>query len=133
MGFSFEIDDAKRIGRWSLTGAVTDDSFRESLRVVSQVLVGLDLRGGIIVFTGATSFDVSEDSLRQLARTDPVLSRDLLRLVVAPDDHAFRMSRAFVELSEMSRPNLFVVRSIDAANHILGIHSPKYRTLISFD
>jgi hypothetical protein len=133
MGFSFEVDDEQKTARWSLTGEVTDASFRESLRIVNGILVGLDLRGGIIDFTGATSFGVSEDSLTQLARTNPVLPREMLRLIVAPEDHAFRMSRTFVELSEVARPNIFVVRSIDAANHMLGIRSPQYRVLASSD
>jgi|SRR5579862_656219 len=131
MGFSFEVDDELKIGRWSLNGAVTDTSFRASLRTVNEILVGLDLRGGIIDFTKATSFAVSEESLRQLARTNPVLPREMLRLIVAPENHAFRMSRTFVELSDSVRPNVFVVRSIDTANHMLGIKSPKYKVLVS--
>jgi hypothetical protein len=131
MGFSFAVDDELRIARWSLNGAVTDASFRESLRVVNEILVGLDLRGGIIDFTESTSFGVSEESLRQVARTNPVLPREMLRLIVAPEDHAFRMSRTFVELSDAVRPNIFVVRSIDAANHMLGVKSPRYRVLAS--
>ena len=93
MGFSFEVDDEQKIARWSLNGAVADTSFRESLRVVSEILVGLDLKGGIIDFTEAISFSVSEESLKQLARTNPVLSPEMLRLIVAPEDHVFRMSR----------------------------------------
>jgi hypothetical protein len=38
MGFSFEVDDEQKIARWSLNGAVADTSFRESLRVVSEIL-----------------------------------------------------------------------------------------------
>ena len=137
MGFSFEVDDEQKIARWSLNGAVTDTSLRadtslrESLRVVSEILGGLDLKGGIIDLAEATSFGASEESLKQLARTNPVLSPEMLRLIVAPEDHVFRMSRTFVELSDMARPNMFVVRSIYVANHILGIKSPKYRLLTS--
>jgi len=51
MGFSFEIDEEHRVGRWSLDGPVTDDSFRDSLKIVSGILIGLNLRGGIVDFT----------------------------------------------------------------------------------
>ena len=84
MGFSFEVDDEHRVGRWALDGSVTDDSFRDSLKIVSGILVGLNLRGGVLDFTEVTSFDVSEDTLKQLAKTDPVLPGDMLRLIVAP-------------------------------------------------
>ena len=133
MGFSLEVDDEHRVGRWSLDGSVSDDSFKESLRIVSGILVGLNLRGGIVDFTEVTSFDVTEDTLKQLAKTDPVLPRDMLRLIVAPDNKAFGMSRTFLALSELSRPNLFVVRDIEKAYHILGIKTPNFKRLASSD
>ena len=133
MGFVFELDQVERIGRWSLSGSVTDQSFRDSLLVVNDLLVGLDLRAGVIDFTEATAFEITEDALKQLAQTAPVLSRDMLRLVVAPENEAFLKSRTFVALSEMSRPNLFVVRNLEAAYHILGTKSPNYTRLASSD
>jgi hypothetical protein len=133
MGFSFEVDDEHRVGRWSLDGSVSDDSFKESLRIVSEILVGLNLRGGIVDFTAVTSFEVSEDTLKQLAQTNPVLPGDMLRLVVAPENSIFRVSRTFAALSEMSRPNLFVVRTLDVALHILGIKTPNFKRLASSD
>ena len=133
MGFSFEVDDEYRVGRWSLDGTVTDDSFRDSLKIVSGILAGLNLRGGIVDFTEVTSFDLSEDMLKQLANTDPVLPRDMLRLIVAPDNRAFGMSRTFLALSEMSRPSLFVVRDLEKAYHIPGIKTPNFKRLASSD
>jgi len=131
MGFSFEVDNEHRVGRWSLDGPVTDDSFRDSLKIVSGILIGLNLRGGIVDFTQVTSFDVSEDMLKRLANTDPVLPGDMLRLIVAPDNKAFGMSRKFLTLSEKSRPNLFVVRDLEKAYHILGIKTPNFKRLAS--
>ena len=80
-----------------------------------------------------TSFDVSEDMLKRLANTDPVLPGDMLRLIVAPDNKAFGMSGTFLALSEMSRPNLFVVRDLEKAYHILGIKTPNFKRLASSD
>ena len=133
MGFSFEIDEEHRVGRWSLDGPVTDDSFRDSLKIVSGILIGLNLRGGIVDFTEVTSFDVSVDMLKRLANTNPVLPGDMLRLIVAPDNKAFGMSRTFLALSELSRPNLFVVRYLEKAYHILGIKTPNFKRLASSD
>ena len=133
MGFSFEIDEKHRVGRWSLDGPVTDDSFRDSLKIVSGILIGLNLRGGIVDFTEVTSFDVSVDMLKRLANTNPVLPGDMLRLIVAPDNKAFGMSRTFLALSELSRPNLFVVRYLEKAYHILGIKTPNFKRLASSD
>jgi hypothetical protein len=133
MGFSFEVNEEHRVGRWSLDGPVTDDSFSESLKVVSGILIGLNLRGGIVDFTEVTSFDVSEDMLKRLANTNPVLPGDMLRLIVAPDNKAFGMSRTFLALSEMSRPNLFVVGDLEKAYHILGIKTANFKRLASSD
>jgi hypothetical protein len=133
MGFSFEIDEEHRVGRWSLDGPVTDDSFRDSLNIVSGILIGLNLRGGIVDFTEVTFFDVSVDMLKRLANTNPVLPGDMLRLIVAPDNKAFGMSRTFLALSELSRPNLFVVRDLEKAYHILGIKTPNFKRLASSD
>jgi len=125
----FEVDDARGIGRWALKGQVTDDGFRESFRSVNEVLAGLSLTAGIIDFSEVTSFDVSEETIRQLASTQPVLSGEMLRLVIAPQGEAFAKARSFASVSQLSRPNLFVVKSAEAAYHILGLQNPAFRRL----
>lgn len=125
----FEVDDVHSVGRWALKGHITDEFFLESLRAVGQILAGLQLSGGIIDLTDVTQFDVSEETLKQLAATSPVMAREMLRLVVAPEHQAFARARMFAMLSEVSRPNLFVVRSKEAAYHILGVKKPQFRRL----
>jgi len=125
----FEVDDTRGIGRWALKGQVTDDGFRENFRAVSEILAGLKLTAGIIDFSEVTSFDVSEETIRQLASTQPVLSSDMLRLVIAPQGEAFAKARSFAATSQLSRPNLFVVKSAEAAYHILGLQNPAFRRL----
>lgn len=129
MEWVFEVDDTHGVGRWALKGQVTDDGFRKSFRAVSEILAGLTLTAGIIDFSEVTSFDVSEETIRQLASTQPVLSGDMLRLVIAPQGEAFAIARSFAAISQLSRPNFFVVRSAEAAYHILGLQNPAFRRL----
>ena len=123
----FEVDRTNRVGRWSLRGRITDQFFGESLRNVGAVLVGMDLVGGIIDLTRVTSFEIKPETLQQLASADPVLSRSMLRLIVTSDKHALALARMFADLSQETRPNLFVVRSMDVAFRVLGIHSPNFK------
>jgi hypothetical protein len=125
----FEVDSSSSVGRWVLKGDITDGTFTQSLAAVSRVIAGLDLSAGIIDLTEVTSFDVSEAALKDVAMTGPVMSREMLRLVVAPEEQAFARARLFAVLSESSRPNLFVVRSLESAQHLLGIKEPNFRRL----
>jgi hypothetical protein len=125
----FELDSSHNVGRWVLKGHVTDGGFVQSLETVCKIIAGLTLSAGIIDFTEVTAFDVSEAVLKDVALTSPVLSREMLRLVVAPEDKAFARARLFAMLSESSRPNVFVVRSLEAANHLLGIKDPNFQRI----
>ena len=127
----FEVADGLGVGRWAFQGQVTDEFFQQSFDALSTVLEDVQLNAGIIDFVDVTSFDVSENTLKQLASTHPIMPREMLRVVIAPNSEVFAKARLFAVLSELSRPNFFVVRSREAAYHILGVTSPNFRPLRS--
>ena len=129
MNSTFTFDAINNAVCWSLHGKVTDQIFSEDLRSVAALLSGTSPMSGIIDFSGVTSFEVSTQSIKKLADTEPILPAAVPRVIVAPADHLYGLARMFSILSEHKRPNLFVVRSIDEAYQALKIASPQFRPL----
>ena len=84
---------------------------------------------GIIDFSGATTFDVSNETIRRLANLPPVFGGTSPGIIVASQDILFGMARMFSILGERTRPNMQVVRTIEEAYEILGITAPQFSLL----
>lgn len=130
MPYHFEFDSTNRILRGQLDGRVTDEALKEFYRLAAEYVARTDPRAAVADLSAVTSFEVSPQTIRELALSAPAL-RDpsRLRCVVAPSPKIFGMARMFGIEGEVTRPNLHVVRTLEEAWAILGVHVPQFESL----
>jgi hypothetical protein len=127
MPYSFDFDSTNRILRCRLEGRLTDDELREFYRVSVDYVARTSPRAAISDFSAVEAFDVSPETVRQLARSSPVIvDLELPRFVIAASPKMFGMARMFELEGQATRPNLHVVQSMDAVCVILGIKNPEF-------
>ena len=87
-------------------------------------------RSGITDFSAVTSFEVSPQTIRDLASLPPAIQdRELPRFIVAASPGIFGMARMFELAGQDTRPNLHVVRTMKEVCVILGITDPKFEPI----
>jgi hypothetical protein len=79
----------------------------------------------IIDLTGVTKLKVSTSAVRDCATSPSLFVRDAVRVLVAPADAVFGMSRMYQMLAEETRPNLHIVRTLEEAYKVVGISSDR--------
>src|SRR5579863_9415732 len=126
MGLVLEFDAKNNILRGSLDGRVTDASLLDSYAAAARTAKAHSRCRGIWDCSGVTEFDVSSGTIRALAERSPIISAGCMRVVVASQDLLFGMMRMLQILSEKSRPELHVVRTIDEAYRLLLVESPEF-------
>jgi hypothetical protein len=127
MSYQFDFDSKNRILRCRLEGRVTDEILKEYYRVATEYAARIGPRAGITDFVAVTSFEVSPETIRELAGRAPVMpdpSRVLV--VVAPSAYIFGMMRLFQLQGAHTRPNLHVVRTLREAWAVLGVQKPQF-------
>ena len=130
MPYEFDFDPTNRILRCRFEGRVTDKALKEFFRLATEYAAQVDPRGAVADLSGVTSFEVSPQTIRELAKAAPALSNpDRPRCVVAPSPQVFGMVRMFEIAGEATRPNLHVVRIIEEAWDILDVQSPQFGPL----
>lgn len=131
MAYSFEFDSANGILLARFRGQVTDEQLGEFYRVATPKLVaGLDFRGVINDFSEVTSFDVTPETVRALAWSQPaVADSSKIRIIVAPTPKVYGMARMFALHGEDTRPNLHVVQSLEHAYAVFGLINPKFQKI----
>jgi len=75
----------------------------------------------ILDLTGVTKLRVSTAAVRECATSPSLFVRDAIRVMVAPAEAVFGMSRMYQMLAEETRPNLQIVRTLAEAYKIVGI------------
>ncbi len=121
---SFEFDEADNVLRVTLSGEMTDDSVMELSSKGVPVAASFPASSSIVDLSGITRFDVSTRTINLLAKTDAVYFTK--RVFVAPRDVVYGTTRMFQVLSERTRKNVHVVRTMDEAYKLLGLDSPKF-------
>ena len=122
MPYQFDFDSNHRILRCQFEGRVTNEEFAQHLPTTWQHVARLDPRGGITDLSLITSWEVTLEKLRALARVQPLvrlMGRPIVML--ATSDHIFGLARMFEVESENTRRNLHVVRTWKEAGAILGV------------
>jgi hypothetical protein len=127
MPYHFEFAPVERVFRCRMEGRVTDEQILEYYGLVGKYVDLTKPRAGILDLSGVTSWEVSNETVRSLARSLPaMMDASLPRFIVAPAAHLFGTARMFQILGEGTRPELRVTRSLDETYAALGISSPKY-------
>lgn len=104
--FTGEVKDADLIGIPIATKAhpLFDPSFSE-----------------IVDFSAATGGSVSTFAVHTLAQRTSIYDRSSKHVVVAPQAHAFGLTRMYQVYARETRPNLEIVRTLDEAYASLGL------------
>jgi hypothetical protein len=125
--YTIDFDKANRILRARFEGKVTDDELREVYRFGQENVTRFDPQAGITDFSGVTTVAFSSQTMRDLARTKPIMTDPSRPVVfVAPSQHLFGMARMFELQGAESRPNLHVVRTAEEAYQVLNIQQPHF-------
>lgn len=130
MPYTFDFDLTNGILRCRLGGRVTDGVLQEFFEVGSQHARRTHPTAGVVDLSDVTSFEVSAEMIRQVAKSAPAFSDPgLHRIVIAPTAHLYGMMRMFATQGEEIRPNLHVVRTEKEAWAILVVQDPQFKPL----
>jgi hypothetical protein len=127
VGFVVDFDATNNILRITMDGHITDSVALSCAKSVGRYAASHQGFRGIVDLSKVTKYDVSPEVIRQFARTPPNVSAEAYALViVAPREHPYGMSRMFQLLSETTRPNQHVVRTMDEAFDLLQVKSATF-------
>src|SRR4051812_3734888 len=119
--YTFEYDTINRVLAVRFASRVTDESLLKFYEDAPAYIAACTATTSIIDFSAVTTFDVSTKTIRYLAERRPLLPDPTPRVIVAPTDEAFGMSRMFQTLSRAGREMLQVVRTRDQADRALNL------------
>jgi hypothetical protein len=130
MAYAFELDAIHRVLLFRFSGDVSELRIGRFYSDAGAQIERIHPRAAIFDFTAVVSFDVSSASVRSMAE-DPPLIPDVAcpRVVVAPAEHIFAMSRMFQIRGGASRPSFTVVHSMGEALAVIGLDSADFRPL----
>jgi hypothetical protein len=127
MPYDFHFDRKHRILRCRLCGQVSDAELKVFYRAAHDLALRLQPAAGIMDGAAVTSFDVTSQTIRQLANSEPIIpDPTICRVAIAPSSEVFGMVRIFELLGQDTRPNLHVVRTEREAWAILGVQNPLF-------
>jgi hypothetical protein len=127
MSFCFDFDSANRILRCRFEGLVNQAAISEFYRQIPIYDAATKPRAGINDFSQITSVDITSQTIAKLASLPPAFADESRpRVNVAPRDHVYGLLRMFQAMGEGTRPNLYVVRSLEEAYAILGVTEPRF-------
>jgi hypothetical protein len=124
-----EFDERNRIVRTVYVGVTTERDLRKGNALVKRFVESRGPYSGITDFSAVTKFKVSGGEMRGLASLTPAIPMDCQKVVVAPADVTFGMSRMFQMLSEPFRPKVHVVRNTEEAYKLLRATMPEFSKL----
>lgn len=126
MGFVLEFAAGSNLLRVTLEGLVTDAILLDAYTAVATYVETRGPCRAIVDVSKVTSFDVSSRAVRELSQRAPAIPKGYTRVFVAPLDSMFGMVRMFQILTELTRPDLHVVRSVPEAYRLLQVESPEF-------
>jgi hypothetical protein len=130
--YHFEFDPENRILRGRLEGPVTDELLKEYYDLAGEYFARTAASAGIADFSAVTSFEVSPQTIRDLASLPPaIFDPEIPRFIIAASPGIFGMARMFELAGQDTRPNLHVVRSMKQVCVILGITDPKFEPVLA--
>jgi len=122
-----DFDAKNNILRGTLDGRMTGSILLEFYARVARYMASHPPCHGILDFSKVTEFEVSSAAIRQVAAAPAAFPAGYIRVLVIPKDLIYGLARMFQILTENSRPELHVVRTMDEAFRLLHVESPDFR------
>jgi hypothetical protein len=130
MSCHFEFDSTNRILRCRIEGRVADETLKKYYGLAAKFVALNAPCAGIFDMSAVTYFNVSPDTIRELANLPPaVADPNRPRFIVAASAHIFGMARMFELQGQSTRPNLHVVRTANEVWVILGVQEPHFEPI----
>jgi hypothetical protein len=130
MPYTFDFDPTNGILRCRLNGRVTDTVLKDFFRIGSGYAISVHPSAGVVDLSGVTSFEVSSETIQELAQSTPVPQNpNLRRVVIASSRQIYGMMRMFEIQGEEMRPDLHVVRTEREAWAILAVRKPRFEPI----
>ncbi len=126
MPFVMDFDARNNILRVTLQGRVTDEVMSDCYATVAKYAASHPPCRGITDMSEVEEFDVSSNTIRQMAEAPPAFPTEYMRILVAPKAHVYGMARMFQILGAKTRPNLHIVHTMDEAYSLLQVESPEF-------
>jgi hypothetical protein len=127
VAFSWDFDVTNQIVRFRLIGRITDAELMDLYKKMGEITTEVRPRAAVTDLSDVTSFEVSRQTISNLAKQDPAFSNpERPRILIAPSPFLFGVTRMFQMEGESTRPNLFVVHTHEAAWAILGVKEPVF-------
>jgi hypothetical protein len=121
-----DFDARNNLLRVNIEGHVTDAILLGAYSAVANYVATHGPCRAIVDVSAVAKFDVSSDTIRSLTRRSPAIPKGYMRVFVAPLDSTYGMVRMFQILTDLTRPDLHVVRTVDEAYRLLQVESPEF-------
>lgn len=126
MNVAVDFDKKNNILRGTPEGPMTGAMLLELYAAASKYMESHPPCRAILDLSRVTDFEVSGEAIRQVAAAPSAVPAGYMRVLVAPQIFIYGLARMFQILSEKTRPELQVVRTLDEAYVLLGVESPEF-------
>ena len=122
-----EFDAKHNVLRGTLDGRMTGAILLDFYARAAKYMASHPPCHGILDFSKVTDFEVSSAAIRQVAAAPPAFPAGYMRVLVIPRDFIYGLARMFQILTEETRPELRIVRTMEEAYRLLEVTSPDFR------
>ena len=128
MSYCFDFNSRYGILRCRFEGDISDDVLKQCYKLASEYAALTSPNVGIVDFSSVAVFNVSAQTVRDLAYSTPAIAGHLPRFIVVPD-HIYGLARMFQQCGDETRSRLYVVHSVAEAYAFLGIQEADFQPL----
>lgn len=121
-----EFDTKNNILRGTLDGRMTGAILLDFYARAAKYMASRPPCHGILCFSKVTDFEVSTAEIHQVASFPPEFPAGYMRVLVTPRDFIYGLARMFQILTQQTRPELQVVRTMEEAYRLLEVSSPEF-------
>jgi hypothetical protein len=132
MGTFLSLDDLQGVLLIRFEGAVNDEVLLERFGKVREWMAGHGHYSSITDFSAVDSFEVTAQAVNRLAAESPLVPDCYRRVVVAPQDDVYGMTRMFEMLGSGTRDRVDVVRSMAEACREVGVEGLTLRSVMDW-
>jgi hypothetical protein len=124
-----DFDAKNNILRGTLTGQMTGAKLVAFHEITARFMATHPPCRGILDFSSVTGFELSGTAIRKVAAAPPAFPKGYMRILVIPKELVYGMARMFQILTERTRPELQVVRTLQDAYLLLKVESPEFEPI----
>jgi hypothetical protein len=132
MGVFLSFDARSDVLMIRFEGDVTDEVLMTRFQTVREWFAANGPRSNITDFSAVQGMDVSIQTVSRLSTAAPLVPDGYQRIIVAPQDKAFGMSRMYEMQGSMTRDYVHVVRNLEEAYRLAGVIDPQFSTILDW-